>query len=177
MNPAHPESPNAPPRAGLPEAVRPADYRDAAAARLGEAQRLLDTGSPGMALYLAGVAAECVLRSELPMGLAFDGRHDLERLQLTSRLAPAQSGATARRRHAVSTVSKAWRNSFRYMPDAKIARVLHRHGFARARSERGLSLVIRAARQVVAAAQFLYDSTRGGQPQEAPDANPITNQP
>ncbi len=160
MDPAHPESPNAPPRAGPPEAVRPADYRDAAAARLGEAQRLLDTGSPGMALYLAGVAAECVLRSELPVGLAFDGRHDLRRLASAGLLAANQSAVWHKRNDALHEIGRLWRNSFRYMSDAKIARVLHGLSHRRGHPRRDVALVHDVATTVVVTARFLYDSTR-----------------
>lgn len=76
------------------------------------------------AIYLFGVAAECMIRAWTPAG-NFEGRHDLRGLLATSRLL---EGRSARVCQVVSLATRdlmlIWNNSRRYENASRVAREL-----------------------------------------------------
>jgi hypothetical protein len=114
---------------GNASSFQPHDYRLAAAERLETVATLRARGEHGIALYWAGVAAECAIRSRIGAGAAFSGRHNLLELALPTDFLPRASAANESIVASIQTLHRVWRNSFRYMHTEKIARVLEESGF------------------------------------------------
>ncbi len=145
-------------RRSEPSLFRPEDYCDSGQARLAEARKALDCQLSGLALYLAGVSVECILRAHLPSTIHFDGRHDLARIGGDAGFFDPSDGRGTLRRDAVLAVVRRWRNNYRYMSDAKIARVLHAASLYPRLARRDVALVRMAAADAVNAADALYAS-------------------
>jgi hypothetical protein len=82
------------------------------------------------AIYLAGVAVECILRAyRLRVDPEFDSRHDLRRLLSASGL---QAYVPEKRRAdvgaALGDVWARWRNDYRYASDDRVLRDLRARG-------------------------------------------------
>ncbi len=120
---------------------------------------LADAGRPGLALYVAGVAAEAALRSRIPPGTVFDGRHDLVRLALTAGYIGGTARTIPRRTERLNTFNRLWRNSFRYMSDDKIARILHAARQFPESADRGRTLVRLAASAAIAEAGHIVQAS------------------
>jgi hypothetical protein len=106
------------------------EYRWAALDRIQAAQVLHATGKYGSAIYLAGVAVECMLRAyRLRIDPEFDARHDLRQLLTTSGL---QDYIPGKRRAEVAAalgdVWSRWKNDYRYASDDRILRDLRDRG-------------------------------------------------
>ncbi len=93
-----------------PTDFKPVEYWLGCCERLEEAERHMAAGKPGAALALAGVAAECAIRSLYPERAAFDARHDLPAL-----LSGMADRPPARIMGAALTLRTIWRNNYRYM--------------------------------------------------------------
>lgn len=94
----------------------------------------------GLALYVAGVAVECMLRAFLTRRTReFDSRHDLKGLLLESGILDLDAASVPLARlseeelasikkelgSAVSRVYRVWRNGFRYAPETRLRSHLH----------------------------------------------------
>jgi len=108
------------PREDTVSRFRPEDYRAAAAERLRLVDDLLEREQFGMAVYFAGVVAECVVRAALPRTEAFSGRHDLAALATQADFWPRSLDARPEVTAAIQTLRVRWRNNYRYMADGKI---------------------------------------------------------
>lgn len=98
----------------MAQRIYPHRYLEAATIRIDDAQVLYDQHRFALALYVAGVSAECVLRAYRTLDEAqFDERHDLRLLW---------EGCSRRRfdRHrpemdtAIEQIRKRWDNDWRY---------------------------------------------------------------
>lgn len=141
-----------------PNQFRPEDYRESAVAKLVEARKALECQLPGLALYLAGVSVECILRAHLPDTARFDGRHDLARIGDVVGFVGSGDGRFVHRRRAVVAVVRLWRNNYQYMSDAKIGRVLHAAGEYPKLRRRAVALVRTAAAEAIDSATILLES-------------------
>lgn len=106
------------------------DYRWAALARIGAAERLHTDAKYASAIYLAGVAVECILRAyRVRVDPEFDSRHDLRDLLTASGL---QDYVPEKRRAeiaaALGDVWARWRNDYRYASDDRVLRDLRDRG-------------------------------------------------
>ncbi len=106
------------------------EYRWAALARIGAAERLHASAMYASAIYLAGVAVECILRAyRLRVDPEFDRRHDLRQLLSASGL---QDYVPVKRRAevgaALGDVWARWRNDYRYASDERVLRDLRDRG-------------------------------------------------
>jgi hypothetical protein len=98
------------------------DYIGGASERVQAARAMYDEARFVDALYLAGVAVECVLRAYAdPLSGAFDGRHDLPRLMSAATL---ERWVGEKQRTAISAalgeVWARWKNNYRYATDARL---------------------------------------------------------
>ena len=106
------------------------DYRWAAFDRIGSAEALHAAERYAAAIYLAGVAVECMLRAyRVRVDPEFDARHDLMQLLTSSGL---QDYVPAKRRAevagALGDVWSRWRNDYRYASDDRVLRDLRDRG-------------------------------------------------
>ena len=102
------------------------DYRWAAQERVEAANHLHAAAKYATAIYLAGVAVECILRAyRVRDDPHFDSRHDLQHLLMASGL---QKYVPEKRREAVAAalgdVWARWRNDYRYAADDRVLRDL-----------------------------------------------------
>jgi len=98
------------------------DYIGGAAERVQAARVMYDGGRYVDALYLAGVAVECVLRAYAKEeNDEFDGRHDLLRLLKAATL---EQFVGEKQRQSISAalgeVWARWKNNYRYAPDPRL---------------------------------------------------------
>jgi HEPN domain-containing protein len=103
-------------------------YIDAAPERANAARALYQAHRYTEAVYLAGVAVECVLRAYAQEGgEAFDARHDLRQLFKAATLERFVGG---KQRKAVSAalgeVWMRWKNSYRYAPAERMRKEISR---------------------------------------------------
>ena len=106
------------------------DYRWAALDRVGAAELLHHAAKYGSAIYLAGVAVECMLRAyRVRIDPQFDARHDLPQLLTASGL---QDYVPEKRRAEVAAalgdVWSRWKNDYRYASDDRVLRDLRDKG-------------------------------------------------
>jgi HEPN domain-containing protein len=104
------------------------DYIGGAGERLEAASQMYKSSRFVDALYLAGVAVECVLRAYAQdESDEFEGRHDLSRLM---KAATVERFAGEKQRQAISAalgeVWTRWKNNYRYAPDSKLRAELKR---------------------------------------------------
>lgn len=109
-------------------------YMEASASRLEVARRLHNEGRYSEAIYLAGVAIECLLRSFiLRTEPQFDGCHDLSELYKKAQLEDLVHDED-RQRAAVwlGDVWARWKNNYRYASDSRLRtefrRLAHNRG-------------------------------------------------
>jgi len=100
--------------------VRAEDYRRAAGERVTEAGELRRAQRYTLAMYVAGVAAECMLRAYHRADAAFDERHDVIELLKECNLDRLGEVAMTRLRAPVQTVHLLWSNSLRYFDERRI---------------------------------------------------------
>jgi HEPN domain-containing protein len=106
------------------------EYRWAALARIRAAEQLHEAAIYASAIYLAGVAVECILRAyRVRKDPEFDSRHDLRELLSASGL---QDYVPEKRRAQVAAalgdVWARWRNDYRYASDDRVLRDLRDRG-------------------------------------------------
>jgi HEPN domain len=91
-------------------------YRAVAKERVTEAQRLYDLGAYGIAIYIAGVAVESMLRSlALRRGTDFPTNHNLEALRRAARfMDDLRDRPLAAATQAFADVAIRWSNLHRY---------------------------------------------------------------
>jgi hypothetical protein len=84
-----------------------------------------------LAMYLAGLAAECMLRAWHHPDLAFDERHDIVRLFDACDLDRLSDSAVRRLRGPVQVVHALWTNGYRYAHEEQVRGHLHELGLDR----------------------------------------------
>lgn len=104
------------------------DHYWAALDRIRAAELLHSDAKYGSAIYLAGVAVECILRAyRVRFDPEFDSRHDLPALLTASGL---QNYVPEKRRAEVAAalgdVWARWRNDYRYASDDRVLRDLRK---------------------------------------------------
>jgi hypothetical protein len=109
----------------------PDGYRLAALERLAEATALRRDGRYVLAMYVAGVAAECMLRAWHHPDLPFDERHDAVRLFQACDLDRLGDSARRRLRAPVESIHLLWSNAYRYAHEAQVRAHLHEAGLDR----------------------------------------------
>jgi hypothetical protein len=107
------------------------DYRRAALERIGEANALRRDERFALAMYVAGVAAECMLRAYHHEDRPFDERHDLVLLFGHCDLERLGDSARRRLRGPLQTIHLLWSNTFRFAPESMVRQHLHRAGLDR----------------------------------------------
>jgi hypothetical protein len=100
--------------------VRAEDYRRAAGERVTEAGELRRAQRYTLAMYVSGLAAECMLRAYHRAEAPFDERHDVLELLKDCDLDRLGEAAMTRLRAPVQTVHLLWNNSFRYFDEKGI---------------------------------------------------------
>ena len=103
-------------------------YRDAAADRLNESHVAYTNGHYVLAVYLAGVAVECVFRaSAQKAGVGFDSKHDLPKWLKASQFAEVANERQARAvaSHVVE-LWRRWKNKYRYADAIAYRRALRK---------------------------------------------------
>ena len=108
-------------------------YREAATEHLALARELHDTGRYVMSHYLAGLAAECILRAyQYRLSPVFSGRHDLQTLYRDAKfddgMMPEQKTNTVA---ALTEVTRRWSNSHRYRSEDALRLFLRRANIGR----------------------------------------------
>jgi len=108
-------------------------YREAAVSRIEVARRLHSDGSYSEAIYLAGVAVECLLRSfMLQVDPQFEGRHDLRDLYKKAQLAELIHEKDRKKAAAwLGDVWARWKNNYRYASDDRLRSEFHSLGYDR----------------------------------------------
>ncbi len=109
----------------------PDGYRLAALNRIGAADLLRRDGNYVLSMYIAGVAAECMLRAWHRTDLPFDQRHDLGRLFGACDLNRLGDSARRRLRTPLQTIHSLWLNGYRYAHDEQVRSHLHEFGLDR----------------------------------------------
>lgn len=111
--------------------IWPDDYLDAGLERMNDAVRLYQNQRYGAALYLAGVAAESVIRAyRTRRNQQFDAGHDL--VELLKGCRPADFGKRrAELGAAIKTFAWIWRNDYRYSSEELIQSRLAKRKLAR----------------------------------------------
>jgi hypothetical protein len=118
-------------------------YRVAALERIGEANAMRRERRYVLAMYLAGLAAECMLRAWHHPDLPFNERHDIARLFSACDLDRLGDSAVRRLRPAVQTIHALWLNSYRFAHEAQVRRHLHELGLDRELRRTADSLKVR----------------------------------
>ena len=102
----------------------PEDYRFASLDRMGDATELRRLERFSFAMYAAGLAAECMLRSFKHPDRPFDEHHDLVALFRACAEEKLGETARARLRGPIQTLHQLWLNNFRYKSEASFRRHL-----------------------------------------------------
>jgi hypothetical protein len=110
-----------------------ADYRSVALERIGEAWQLKTLERYGLAMYVSGIAAECMLRSFHREGAPFDEKHDIASLFRSCDMERLGEGAMRRLRGPIQAIHLLWLNNFRFADE----RMLLGH-FKKFQLDRGL---------------------------------------
>jgi hypothetical protein len=100
------------------------DYKQAAIDRIGEAYAIRRVGRHVLAMFIAGLAAECMLRAWHHLDRRFDERHDLVRLFGACDLECLGDSAVRRLRPSVQIIHLLWRNSYRYAREMQVRNLL-----------------------------------------------------
>jgi len=109
----------------------PNEYRLAALERIGDADGARRQERFGVAMYLAGVAAECMLRAYHHEDRPFDERHDLVLLFKDCDLERLGDDARTRLRGPIQTIHMLWRNDFRFAHEEMLRLHFRRTGLDR----------------------------------------------
>jgi HEPN domain-containing protein len=106
--------------------IEATDYVEAANERLAEANLLYEKAHYALALYVAGVAVESLLRAYIAQAdPILEGAHNLPLLLRESNLRNLATPDEERRIfEAVSLLSKRWRNDLRYTSNHRLRRRL-----------------------------------------------------
>jgi hypothetical protein len=115
--------------------VRAEDYRRAAGERVTEAGELRRAQRFTLAMYVAGLAAECMLRAYHRLEAPFDERHDVIELLKACDLNRLGEAAMSRLRAPVQTVH-CWNSAFRYFDEKRIRAYLKSCSLAEKRAVR-----------------------------------------
>lgn len=99
-------------------------YRDAAAERSQDAVELFLAGRCGAAIWVAGVALECLFRAyHRRRSEQLDTGHDLKSLYKASRFADRVSPRHVERMgSSIGLVAASWKNRYRYDPEDAVRR-------------------------------------------------------
>jgi hypothetical protein len=95
-------------------------YFEAAQERSIESTLLHREARYPLAMYVAGVSAECMLRAHHTEGGTFDERHDIVALLKGSALPNLGHDAQVRLQEAVVLINLHWRNTFRFASEASV---------------------------------------------------------
>jgi hypothetical protein len=108
-------------------------YYDAALERIEEARLLHNNGYYALAMYVSGLAVECLLRAfRLLKDQTFDERHDLLLLWKNTDLADMHSEFYEKEIHtSLLLVALLWQNDYRFRSKAELRAHLKRTGQAR----------------------------------------------
>jgi hypothetical protein len=106
-------------------------YRLAALDRIGAADLLRRQTRLSLSMYVAGLAAECMLRAWHHPDRDFDERHNLARLFDACDLDALGVNARKQLRAPLQTIGELWMNSYRYADDDHVRRHLHALGLDR----------------------------------------------
>jgi hypothetical protein len=109
----------------------PEGYRLASRDRLGEANALRRAERYVLAMYLSGVAAECMLRAWHHPDMPFDERHDVVRLFQACDLDRLSDSGVRRMHGPVQTIHMLWSNGYRYAHEEQLLSHLHELGLDR----------------------------------------------
>lgn len=109
----------------------PNEYRLTALERIQDALSARRRERFGVGIYLAGVAAECMLRAYHDEDRPFDERHDVVLLFQGCDLERLGDDARRRLRGPIQTIQMIWRNDFRFAHEEMIRLHLHRTGLDR----------------------------------------------
>jgi HEPN domain-containing protein len=125
-------------------------YRDAAAERCADAAALLDAGRFACAIWVAGVAMECLFRAyHRRSSDRLDTGHDLKQLfresGFSDHVAPRH---VVRMANSISEVAKHWKHRYRYDPSAAVQRSVRARTSAEFR--RRAQRIVNEAQEVVA---------------------------
>ena len=103
-------------------------YRDAAQEHIVLAKELHDSGRYVMAHYLAGLAAECMLRAyHYRLNPVFSGRHDLQLLYREAQFdAIVPPDEKEKVNAALTEIARRWSNSHRYRSEEALRLFLRR---------------------------------------------------
>ena len=115
--------------------IYPEQYMEASAFRIESARQMHDHARYSVAIYLAGISVECLLRAFITRKTCeFDARHDLQ--ELFKQAALEDLIPHKRRREAgawLGTVWARWKNNYRYVSDDRL-----RSEFKRLKHDRGI---------------------------------------
>jgi hypothetical protein len=108
-------------------------YFAAALERIQEARFLNDNGFYALAMYVSGLAVECLLRAfRLLKDSTFDERHNLWQLWLSTILADVHSGFYDKKIQAsLGVVTRLWQNDYRFRSKPELRAHLKKIGQAR----------------------------------------------
>jgi len=115
--------------------LRSDSYYTAARERIKEAQFLHENRYYILAMYISGLAVECILRAfRLLKDPTFDERHDLWRLWRSTELANVRGEFYHEKiQSSMDTVMALWRNDYRFRSEAALRAYLKKIG-----SDRGI---------------------------------------
>lgn len=100
------------------------DYRSVALERFGQAWQLKKLEHFGLAMYVSGIAAECMLRSFHRLDAPFDEKHDIALLFRSCDTERLGEWATGRLRAPIQAIHLLWFNSFRFAHEQMLLRHL-----------------------------------------------------
>lgn len=101
-------------------AVHSQDYLAVAQERASQASELRRAGHHGLAMYVAGVAAESMLRAYHRRDTDLDERHDISQLFKHADAERLGQHARKRLRSAVQTVHLLWQNRYRFFSEERL---------------------------------------------------------
>ncbi|HAO19892.1 MAG: hypothetical protein BWK80_24340 [Desulfobacteraceae bacterium IS3] len=115
--------------------IRPQNYLEASQERIDAARRLYNFQHYTEAIYLAGVAVECILLAyRIRENSEFESRHDLKNLLRESGIASFISEKDQRKLPALlGEVWSRWKNNYRFISDESLA-----SEFKRLKLDRGI---------------------------------------
>jgi hypothetical protein len=97
----------------------PEHYFAAALERYTEAGALRRQARWALAMYVAGLAAECMVRAWIPAGTQFDERHDLYQLLKVTEW-PLSAKQRRALHSALEDVRSLWHNSLRFADEGRV---------------------------------------------------------
>jgi HEPN domain-containing protein len=100
--------------------VHPQDYYYAATERMAQANLLRRQQRYSIAMYIAGVAVECMLRAFYPKDRDFDKGHNIEALYKACDPEILGESAKKRLRGHIETVHLLWQNRYRYFSEERL---------------------------------------------------------